>query len=628
MGIRSIGRLIAIRRSIIEAELYDSVGSYINTLDGTRFVGEVGTYVTIYEIERTVVGEIVGIGDYAEEGKDFAFKKPSVRRRIEIALVGEILGGAFSFGVSRMPLIYSEVNLISEVELKLILSSGRTKVTDGLRVGRSVYFPDSNVTLDINKFFGFHFAVFGNTGSGKSNTVASIVQRIFGDTQRPACNARMVVFDSNGEYESAFDKIHEQHAQISVRFLDADSDDANRRLQIPVWALGVDDWAVLLHASEKTQLPIIKRALDLMPYFLSGDDRTKDAQNHILASATLGVLLSTDTSPSKADKVLALLAYFNTTDIGLDVIVDGQKKLREFIAVHFGQMPHLEPLLSYLQRFVNPATVIKNEHIECPPYDLNDFLRAIQLATLYEGSVRTQRIQEYTATLVSRLEALRDGGKGRLLTKTTFHNLHDYVEEMLGQNQLVNIDISSLDDSEGEMVVKVVTKLLLEYMKAQTPRAKRPINIIIEEAHRFVHNQNDYGAIGYDIFERVSKEGRKFGVLLGISSQRPRDLSETVVSQCSNFIIHRIQSPEDLAYIARMVPYIDKTGINRLTYLQTGHGLVFGTAINIPSLTEFPLANPQPDSRNADVKAAWYDQSDRDECNDGIPDKITRDIDR
>lgn len=608
MGIRSIGRLIAIRRSIIEAELYDAVGSYINTLDGTRFVGEVGTYVTIYEIERTIVGEIVGIGDYAEEGKDVAFKKPSVRRRIEIALVGEISGDSFCFGVSRMPLIYSEVNLISEEELKLMLSSWRAKRANGLQVGRSVYFPDSSVIFDINKFFGFHFAIFGNTGSGKSNTVASIIQRVFCDAQRVACNARMVVFDSNGEYESAFTKIHEYSAKINVKFLDADSDDVNRRLQIPVWALGVDDWAVLLHASEKTQLPIIKRALDLMPYFLSGDNQTKDAKNHILASAILGVLLSSDTSTSKSDKVLTLLAHFSTSEIGLDVNVNGREKFRDLIAVSFGQITRLEPLLDYLQHLVDPSSVLKKPDAVCPPYDLDDFLRAIQLATLYEGSVRTQRIQEYTATLVTRLEALRDGGRGRLLAKTEFSNLHDYIESMLGQNQLVNIDISSLDDSEGEMVVKVLAKLLLEYMKSQTPRAKRPINIVVEEAHRFVHNQKDYGAIGYDIFERVSKEGRKFGVLLGISSQRPRDLSETVVSQCSNFIIHRIQSPEDLAYIARMVPYIDKTGINRLTYLQTGHGLVFGTAINIPSLTEFPLADPQPDSRNADVEAAWYDQ--------------------
>lgn len=607
MGIRSIGRLIAIRRSVIEAELYNSVGSYINTLDGTRFVGEVGTYVTIYDLERIIVGEIVGIGDYAEDGKDMAFRKPSVRRRIEIALVGEIVNDRFGFGVSRMPLIYAEINLISENELQLMLSSGRPLKSDGLKIGQSVYFPGSNVSVDINRFFGFHFAVFGNTGSGKSNTVASIIQSIFYNTDKPACNARMIVFDSNGEYENAFAHIKDYNEKIKIKFLDTDSTDDNLRLQIPVWALGVDDWAVLLHASEKTQMPIIKRAVDLMAYFSTDDARARDARNHILSSAILGVLLSSDTTPSKADKIISLLSYFFSDEICLDKNVgEDAGTVRDCLAVTYGEMRKQERLIGFLRPFVKPESVTKNEALELHPYDLEAFLRAVELATLYEGSIRTQRIQEYTATLISRLEALRDGGKGRLLTKTRFSNLNDYVESLIGQNQLLNIDISSLDDSEGEMVVKVITKLLLDYVKAQTPRAGRPINLIIEEAHRFIHSKTDYGAVGYDVFERVSKEGRKFGLLLGISSQRPRDLSETVVSQCSNFIIHRIQSPDDLAYISRMVPYIDKTGINRLTYLQTGHGLVFGTAINIPSLTKFPIANPQPDSRNADVESAWF----------------------
>jgi DNA helicase HerA-like ATPase len=269
-------------------------------------------------------------------------------------------------------------------------------------------------------------------------------------------------------------------------------------------------------------------------------------------------------------------------------------------------MNNVEKIIGYLQEFLKPDILASHEKIECPPYDLNDFYKAIELASLYEGSVRTQRIQEYTATLVTRLEALRDNGKGRLLAKTAFSNLNEYVDDLIGKSQLVNIDISSLDDSEGEMVVKVISKLLLDYVKSISPRATKPINLIVEEAHRYIKNVRDYGAVGYDIFEKISKEGRKFGLLLGISSQRPRDLSETVVSQCSNFIIHRIQSPEDLNYISRMVPYIDKAGIDRLTYLQTGHGLVFGTAVKIPSLTIFPLANPQPDSKNAQIKKTWY----------------------
>ena len=510
-----------------------------------------------------------------------------------------------------MPLIYSEVNLVAEDELQIMFSRGKPKIDLGndLSVGQSVYFSDTPIRVDINKFFGFHFAVFGNTGSGKSNTIATIVQKIIGDTKKVARNAKIVVVDSNGEYKAAFETLENHEISISTKFLDADvdfEDEGSEKFQIPVWALGVDDWAVLLHASEKTQLPIIKRAIDLMPYYLSHDDRGKDVKNHILASVIIALLLSSDTTTSKSDKVISLMTCFYTDEIALDKAIPNIGTLRTCLGISYGKMANAEKMIGYLQTFLRPDILTSHMRIECPPYDLNDFYGAIELAALYEGSVRTQRIQEYTATLITMLEALRDNGKGRLLSKTSFSTLKDYIEDMIGKNQLVNIDISSLDDSEGEMVVKVISKLLLDYVKSISPRATKPINLIVEEAHRYIRNVHDYGAVGYDVFERISKEGRKFGLLLGISSQRPRDLSETVVSQCSNFIIHRIQSPEDLNYISRMVPYIDKTGIDRLTYLQTGHGLVFGTAISIPSLTVFPIANPQPDSKNAQINSAWY----------------------
>ena len=143
-------------------------------------------------------------------------------------------------------------------------------------------------------------------------------------------------------------------------------------------------------------------------------------------------------------------------------------------------------------------------------------------------------------------------------------------------------------------------------MKRREKKADMPVNFIIEEAHRFVRNESNYGAVGYNIFERIAKEGRKFGMLLGISSQRPSELSKTVVSQCSNFIIHRVQNPDDLQYISRMVPYINQNAIDRLTYLQTGHALVFGSAINIPTLTKFEQADPKTDSENAKISEKWY----------------------
>lgn len=149
-------------------------------------------------------------------------------------------------------------------------------------------------------------------------------------------------------------------------------------------------------------------------------------------------------------------------------------------------------------------------------------------------------------------------------------------------------------------------KMLFDYLRALSPRNSMPINLILEEAHRFVRSDMDYGVLGYNIFERIAKEGRKFGLLMGISSQRPSELSKTVVSQCNNFIIHKIQNPDDIQYISRMVPYMNQGMVDRITYLRRGYALVFGTAINLPTLTAFEKASPSPNSGNSNIVEKWY----------------------
>ena len=133
------------------------------------------------------------------------------------------------------------------------------------------------------------------------------------------------------------------------------------------------------------------------------------------------------------------------------------------------------------------------------------FILAVDFATLYEGSISSQRIQEYTATLSTRLQTIRDGIQGKLLTKTSFSTVDEYINDLLGQNQIVDVDISTLDDASAEVVTKVLAKLILDYLKRQEKKANMPVNFIIEEAHRFVKNESNYGAVGYNVFERIAK---------------------------------------------------------------------------------------------------------------------------
>jgi len=614
MGTSSIGRIISIDTYKIIAELYDSVNNYISTIDGIRFIGEIGSYVSINEIDRKIIAEIVSV----EEKNLFTNKelsKPNGTRLVALSLIGEITDDSFCFGVSKPPHIYSEISIIHQSDLQVMLDVGESEeeIVEGvntrlrsLRIGQSVVFPDYPVNINIDRFFGFHFAVFGNTGAGKSNTIARIIQNIFLKREYSAKGAKFIIFDSNGEYNRAFESINEFNADIKCKCFSCDTETENH-FEIPVWALSADDWAILLHASEKTQIPVLYRAMDIAKVFFDPECHDDEVKNHILASTVLGILNSSDSSPSKADKIRSVLKQFGTPEFSLSKDIEGTGyTLNELINVAYGEMRLLQALIDYCESFirrdVDNNLGLKKEVV----YDIKDFSEAVKFATLYEGSVSSQRIQEYTSTLITRLQTIIESPQGKLFTKTEFKTVDEYIKSLLGNNQILDIDISMLDDASSEVIAKVLSKIVLDYVRKLEHKAEMPINLIVEEAHRFIKNDSNTNSFGFNVFERIAKEGRKYGLLMGISSQRPSELSKTVVSQCSNFIIHRVQNPDDLQYISKMVPYINRGILDRLTYLQTGTALVFGTAINLPTLTRFNIASPATDSNSAKISEKWF----------------------
>ena len=552
MNSRSIGKLTSVSQRGIIAEIYSGLGNYISTNDGVRFVGEVGSYVSIYDVNRTIIGEITGVEE-KPQFKNAELNKPNSSRLATINLVGEIVSERFYFGVSKMPLVFSDVNIISQNDLRIMLEvtddetvvdkeNGKTRA-ELLKLGTSVIFPDYSVKVNIDKFFGFHFAVFGNTGAGKSNTIATIMQEIFRKKDYAAKGAKFVFIDSNGEYAKAFSEISQVNETVQAKeFVASDDDLVDNRLQIPVWALSADDWAILLHASEKTQIPILKRAIDIAKSFFDETTSNTDVRNHILASSLVGVFCSSDSSPSKGDKLISILSTFMTDEISLDTQVgkvqyqDGRERketdgtLRAAIKVGFGNMLSPETVIKYLQKFIKSDIADSLSSSKAVPYSLQQFSEAVQFATLYEGSISSQRIQEYTSTLVTRLQSLQDGIQGKILVKTEYDSIDSFIQSVLGIHQIVNIDISSLDDASAEVVAKVFAKLLLDYLRKREKKADMPINFVIEEAHRFIRNETNYGPLGYNIFERIAKEGRKYGLLLGISSQ---SLTRTAMSKAT-----------------------------------------------------------------------------------------------
>ncbi|MFW8599745.1 hypothetical protein IGJ74_000832 [Enterococcus sp. AZ009] len=612
MGNRSIGRLILIKNSIVLAEVFNNIDNYINTFDGTRFVGEIGTYVSIYELGRTLIAEVLS-AESSQHASNAPLAKPNASRIISLRLIGEITNNEFFFGVSKMPLLYSEVHIVTNEELNVMLDVSNSEITvsdsntrvSKFSLGKSVLFSEYDVKVDLDKFFGYHSAIFGNTGAGKSNSIARIIQNIFLKSNYSALGSRLILIDSNGEYKKSFSEIEKINNDIKCQFIKPLSDQDN--FEVPIWLLSVDDWAILLNASEKTQIPVLRKTMEVVKIFYSENDSSEEAKNHILASTITGILNSSESSPSKSDKVCSLLTNFPTKSIKLETKINSKKNLRDSLNVNYGKIDDIENIISFLQKYINFSLMEEIKYNQLVHFSPNDFLTAMKFAILYEGSLNSQRVQEYTAPLVSRMQSLVESPFSKIFNKTRFKNKESFFEELLDNSNILNIDISAMDDSMSEVLIRVLAKIILDYQKGHQKKADKPINLFIEEAHRYIKDNGlSHGTYDFDIFQRISKEGRKYGFLICVSTQRPSDLSKTVVSQCSNFIVHRIQNPDDLNYISRMVPYIDRDTIDRLTYLQTGHALVFGSAIKIPMLTSFAEAIPNTDGNSAKISEKWY----------------------
>ena len=192
---------------------------------------------------------------------------------LNIAVVGEIVNNVFIPGVSSKPSFASQVRIVNKDELALILGPSSISDSNHLYLGKSATYNGYAINVEVNSFFSNHFAILGNTGSGKSCTFARIIQNIFTTSKYLPVNASIFVFDTYGEYKNAFSFLHEFNNQLNYKSYTTNVEDKDSSLlRIPLWLLDVDDIALLLGATESSQLPIIEKALKLVPILKGLDD--------------------------------------------------------------------------------------------------------------------------------------------------------------------------------------------------------------------------------------------------------------------------------------------------------------------------------------------------------------------
>lgn len=639
---RAIGSVVAVAADRFMIEMHGGTDSFtVVGFDDVHYVARLGSFVMIPAQGEYVVAEIVGLRE-RDSSTGGELDKAGSAKFLDVVPVGmlPIEGGRFRFGVSVFPSLYVDALYALDKELDRIFdTSPAWEISTGpdggdcvpadatrlriLEIGRSVVFEDYQVKVRIDEFFGGHTAVLGNTGSGKSCTVASILQELFEKPEEHhARGATFVVLDVNGEYHQAFGGL-DAGGVIGIDRLILDGTAAADRFRIPHWFLELSEWELLLQASERTQVPILRMALGLATLFGgAANQQLNDIRNHILAKC-ITQILSDETPPgAKETRILGILQRFRTDEINSGTI-------GEMVHVHFGNMANIEAAFAYLVGDDGHGgyTIadFKLPDYSNSPFDFEALGDAIDLALLYEEAHGNRQIRDYCSQMVTRFKALLERQDYAFLRHSaagaTKHTA-PFLARLLGltpqqvghvkASQVVIIDMNAVEDEVVELVSAVLARMIFRLLRQADPRNRFPVHLLLEEAHRYISaTPSRYALDAARVFERIAKEGRKYGLFLMVASQRPSELSKTVLSQCSNFVVHRIQNPDDLSQIRQMSPSISDGVLRRLPTLPKQHALVFGNSVNLPTTFKVRSADPLPASDDAKIVDLWFHEAGR-----------------
>lgn len=529
---------------------------------------------------------------------------------VDIKFLGEFTDRGFVTGIIRKPSLDSKVRMINENELKYLIG---TQSAGNFLLGNSPLYNNYPIYANINEIFSNHFAILGSTGSGKSCGVARIIQNVFSNPELPVYNANLIFFDAYGEYKNAFSSINQINSNYNYKFITTNKIDANdEELRIPMYLLSLDDIALLLNATEHAQLTILERALKLVKVFARKDEEANKIKNHLIAKAIMAILYSGMTAAGKKNEIFKIIHKTNTQEFNFNSPVQGTGFVRNFSECFEidskGNFAESVLINDYLLKFMDESLEEKLSD-ENQFFTIEDFETALNFTLISEGFQENEALHDASTVLLVRLHSIVNSKNRSLFAYPDFITLEQYITTLVvKQNmrcQIVNINLEGVDDNLAKVVVKIFARMFFDFAKSRPNRASIPFHLFLEEAHRYVQKDQDIFLLGYNIFDRIAKEGRKYGVLLDIITQRPVELSDTVVAQISNFMVFKMTHPADIAYIEKMLPGVSVDVIEKMSSLQPGTCVSFGGAFKIPFITRMEMPNPSPYSSNCDVQAAW-----------------------
>lgn len=571
----------------------------------------VGSYIKICKGFESIVGKIDGeyiTEDKYNQNKDYQVSGYNIKRVLIVSILGYFDKGVFKQGIKELPLIYNECYILTQQEFDKVHNF--LKVINGaldipIDVACLASETGKRISLGVNSLFASHIGIFGNTGSGKSYTLAGLYHKLFQKYSAQKGfqqNAKFLIFDFNGEYSSANCITTEKTIFNLSTHRELADIDSNEKLPLgESLILDLELLSILANATDKTQRPYLKRCIDFY-HKVANTESPVGYFRRILKNNVERVLAMTD-----KEKAFALFDYL--------VAVIDYKEEHEVSRVDFDEKCEWNNTFGYYMLH-GVVRQIQREQIQtlaiyenCDKYEFPDNILDKIIHFLY-----IQIIQDI-ALSKAKLDHISPAIHKLKSKSNDLQKVIDFSSKDSDIFRGKNMAIINLNDCKID--IKKIIPLLLsskvysEHKIASKSFSGKYLNIIIDEAHNILSYNSDreseiWKDYRLEVFEEIIKEGRKFGVFLTIASQRPSDISSTIISQLHNYFLHRLINNKDIEAVERTISYLDRVSFDALPILPTGSCILAGLAAQVPVIVQMDKIDDTYEPYNKTIKLTDY----------------------
>lgn len=610
-SIFKIGKVISVKGRTIEIKVDKTKNTSHLIYKGQLLKNiSVGGYIKIIKGFTIIIGKVEG--ELVTEDKSFIKKngyytqKEKINRVLSVSLLGFFKDKHFERGIKELPLIDNECFLLHKTEFEQVHDFIRNN-DDPITIGTLSFERGQDIRVGVNGLFASHIGIFGNTGSGKSYTLAKIYRELFlkyKDEAKFKKNARFFLIDFNGEYSDGsirdsiiIDKKYKNTYKLSTRpGVEGD------KFPVTLDALKEPDfWVVFLEATEKTQMPFLRRAIDnnyVIPKIRDAEEFKELIGEKLFEATTQG--------DRNLEKTVIINFLKEIKDAlggneSIDTLLEDYDKHLKYNSTNYSYYYEKGPTKIFSNKDEFKPHVIDNLvsqlEIEVDKISPIDEIRLQIIIQYYGDIIRGFANKEHLAPLLKRLDK-------RI----------DYLKKVIEIKKLSEIDsrknitIVSLKDVNMHMR-KILPLLLCKKLyndKKGENNNNTYLNIIIDEAHNILSENSERESEQWkdyrlETFEEIIKEGRKFGVFLTLASQRPSDISPTIISQLHNYFLHRLINNEDINAVKQTISYLDKVSFEYLPLLPTGTCILAGLLANVPIVLDIGKIESKYEPQNKTI---------------------------